>query len=200
MPGTKLKEVPMAELFGVTRGTIRKAFTQLASRRVIELIPNRGATVAMPTIRESRDLLEARRTIECAVVKTLAQTISKANVGTLRALVKAEDLAYRRGNLRIALKLSVDFHRVLAAMAGNAVMEDLLDQLVARTPLVVLAYRDAAQSSACANKDHAQLVAAIATHDAERAMAAMHCHLCNLEGQLTLDKPVVDDDLAAIFR
>ena len=40
-PGTKLKEVPLAELFGVTRGTIRKAFARLAVMKVIELRPKR---------------------------------------------------------------------------------------------------------------------------------------------------------------
>jgi len=198
-PGTKLKEVPLAELFGVTRGTIRKAFAQLAAVKIIELRPNRGAMVASPSVEESRDLFAARRTIESSIVDTLARRITRAQVRQLNSLIKQEDLAYRRGEMRTALKLSVDFHRVLAAMAGNSVLVGVLDQLVSRTPLVVLAYRDPAQTNACANRDHAELVEAMAAHDADRAVSAMKCHLCNLEGQLDLRDTAPANELAAIF-
>ena len=198
-PGTKLKEVPLAELFGVTRGKIRKAFTQLAAVKIIELRPNRGAIVASPSIEESRDLFAARRTIESSIVDILARRITKAQIRQLNLSIKQEDQAYDRGEMRTALKLSVDFHRVLAAMAGNSVLVGLLDQLVSRTPLVVLAYRDPKQSNACANRDHAELVDAMAAHDADRAVAAMKCHLCNLEGKLNLRDDTPANELAAIF-
>lgn len=198
-PGTKLKEVPLAELFGVTRGTIRKAFAQLSAMKIVELRPNRGAIVASPSIEESRDLFAARRTIEGSIVDTLARNITKAQVRQLNALIKKEDMAYRRGETREALKVSVDFHRVLAAMAGNSVLAEVLDQLVSRTPLVVLAYRDPAKTNACANRDHVELVEAMAAHDVDRAVTAMKCHLCNLEGKLNLRDDAPVNELAAIF-
>ncbi len=198
-PGTKLKEVPLAELFGVTRGTIRKAFAQLSAMKIVELRPNRGAIVASPSIEESRDLFAARRTIEGSIVDTLARSITKAQVRELNALIKKEDMAYRRGETREALKVSVDFHRVLATMAGNTVLAEVLDQLVSRTPLVVLAYRDPAQTNACANQDHVELVEAMAAHDVDRAVTAMKCHLCNLEGKLNLRDDAPVNELAAIF-
>ena len=198
-PGTKLKEVPLSELFGVTRGAVRKAFARLAAVKIIELRPNRGAVVASPSIEESRDLFAARRTIECSIVDVLARRISKAQVRQLNSLIKQEDVAYRRGEMRIALKLSVDFHRVLATMAGNSVLVGVLDQLVSRTPLVVLAYGDPAQTNECANRDHAELVDAMAAHDVDRAVLAMKCHLCNLEGTLDLRDAAPANELATIF-
>lgn len=198
-PGTKLREIALAELFGVTRGEIRKAFAQLAALKIIELRPNRGAIVAKPSIEESRDLFAARRTIESSIVDSLARHITKAQVRQLSALIKREDQAYRIGETSNAMKISVDFHRVLASMAGNSVLADLLNQLVSRTPSVVLAYRDPAQTNACANQDHLELVAALAAHDVDRAVLAMNCHLCNLEGQLNLREDAPTNELAAIF-
>ena len=198
-PGTKLKEVALSELFGVSRGTIRKAFAQLAAIKVIELRPNRGATVACPSIAESRDLFAARRTIESSIVDSLARRITKSQLRQLNSLIKEEGRAYRRGEVRAALKISVDFHRVLASMSGNSVMVGILDELVSRTPLVVLAYRDPGQTNECANQDHVELVAAMAAHDADRAVLAMKCHLCNLEGKLNLRDDSPANELAAIF-
>lgn len=199
LPGTKLKEVPLATLFGVTRGTVRKAFADLASRRVIKLTPNRGASVAYPSVEESRDLFSARRTIEGAIVESLARSVTKTQLRRLRALINQEDMAYRAGKLREALRLSVDFHRVLATMSGNTVLAEMLDQLIARTPLVVLAYRDPAKPSACANQDHGRLLEALGDRDPERAVLQMRFHLCNLEGQLALRPVAPSDELTAIF-
>ncbi len=198
-PGTKLKEVPLSELFGVTRGTIRKAFTQLAAMKIIELRPNRGAIVASPSIEESRDLFSVRRTVESSIVDILARRITKAQVRQLHSLIKQEDLAYRRGEISAGLKLSVDFHCVLASMAGNSVLVGVLEQLVSRTPLVVLAYRDPAKTNECANRDHVELVDALAAHDADRAVLAIKCHLCNLEGKLDLRDAAPVNELSAIF-
>ncbi len=198
-PGSKLKEVPLAQHFSVTRGTIRKALAQLASMKVVELRPNRGAIVASPSIEESRQLFAARRAIESALVEALAANPSASQIRTLKSLIRQENMAYRQADMRRALKLSIDFHRELAAMAGNAVMAGILEQLISQTPLVLLAWRDPKHAGNCANRDHAELVAAIEARNPVRATEAMKCHLCNLEGQLCLQKPEPTDELARIF-
>ena len=198
-PRTKLKEVALAELFGVTRSAVRHAFARLHAMKLIELRPNRGAIVASPSIAESRDLFAARRTIEGAIVDKLAREVSTQQVKELRKMVQREDHAYRHGEMREGLKLSVDFHRVIATMAGNTVFAEVLDQMVSRTPLVVAAYRDATRTNACANREHADLVDAIAAHDADAAVRIMKCHLCSLESQLNFADDTPANELANIF-
>jgi DNA-binding GntR family transcriptional regulator len=204
-PGTKLKEVALAEVFGANRNVIRKVLTRLAHNRLVALRPNRGAVVASPSIEESRDLFAARRAIEAAIVDAVTRKIKPPEAKALRALATRERDAYRRGELREALKLSLKFHQQLAAIAGNGVLAEFLDQLIARTPLVVLAYRSRDTDTACSIDEHSQIVDAIAGGDAAKAVAAMTLHLQNLEDQLDLndnaDSPTdlgtllaVDDD------
>ncbi|TNF86849.1 MAG: GntR family transcriptional regulator, partial [Gammaproteobacteria bacterium] len=137
-PGTKLKEVQLANLFGVKRGTIRKVLTRLAHSRLVDQTPNRGATVAKPSVKEGRDLFATRRVIESAVVETLIASADDRMIRHLKKLLEREEKAYRRGDSELALKLSVDFHRELAAMAGNSVLEEYLNDIIRRTPLVIL--------------------------------------------------------------
>jgi DNA-binding GntR family transcriptional regulator len=198
-PGTKLKEVALAELFGVTRSVVRKALARLAHERLVELRVNRGAVVASPSIDESRHLFAARRAIEGAIVDALARSVTKAQVRELRALVQEEDAAYRRGEVRAGLKLSIEFHRVLARMAGNTVLAEFLEQLVARTPLVLLAYRGPATHASCSNDEHVAIVDAIAAGDGDRAVALMRGHLDSLASQLQFEEEEPVTDLAAIF-
>ncbi|TMH36295.1 MAG: GntR family transcriptional regulator [Betaproteobacteria bacterium] len=185
-PGTKLKEVALAELFGVTRAVIRKVLGRLAHTRLVELRPNRGAVVASPTVDESRDLFAARSAIEGAIVNALAGKLTREQLRELRALVRSELDAYQRGDARQGLKLSVEFHRVLARMAGNAVLAEFLDQLVSRTPLVVLAYQGSGAENVCSTDEHSQLLDALAAGDAQRAVNMMHAHLGALLARLDL--------------
>jgi DNA-binding GntR family transcriptional regulator len=198
-PGTKLKEIPLAELFGVTRSVVRKALARLAHERVVELRTNRGAIVASPSVEESRNLFAARLVIESAIVDVLARSVTKAQVRELRALVQEENAAYQRGEVRSGLKLSREFHCVVARMAGNTVLTDFLEQLVARTPLVLLAYRGRSQHAGCANDEHAAITEAIAAGQAGKAVALLRTHLESLAGHLQLDEEEASTDLAAIF-
>jgi DNA-binding GntR family transcriptional regulator len=199
-PGTKLKEVALAEVFGANRSVVRKVLARLAHGRLVALRPNRGAVVASPSIEESRDLFAARRAVEAAIVDAVTRKIALSEAKALRALATSERDAYRRGELRKALKLSLQFHQQLAAIAGNGVLAEFLDQLIARTPLVVLAYRTRDTDSACSIDEHSQIVDAIIGGDSGKAVAAMTRHLQSLEDQLDLnDSAESPTDLGTLF-
>jgi len=200
-PGTKLKEVALAEVFGANRNVIRKVLMRLAYNRLVALRPNRGAVVASPSVEESRDLFAARRAVEAAIVDAVTRKIAPPEAKALRALTAGERDAYRRGELRKALKLSLKFHQQLAAIAGNGVLGEFLDQLIARTPLVVLAYRGRGTDTACSIDQHSQIVDAIVGGDAAKAVAAMTSHLQSLEDQLDLnDNAETPTDLGTLFN
>ena len=199
-PGTKLKEVALADAFGVNRAVVHKVLARLSYNRLVALRPNRAAVVASPTIDESRDLFAARRVVEAAIVECVARAASRDGVKALRAHARQEQDAYARGETRRGLKLSLAFHRELARLAGNGVLAEFLDQLIARTPLVVLAHKSTSGDSACSDDEHAGIVEAIARGDAHAAMTAMTAHLTSLEGQLDLTgKTRAAPDLAAMF-
>jgi DNA-binding GntR family transcriptional regulator len=178
--------VALAELFGVTRAVVRKVLARLAHIRLVELRPNRGAVVASPSAEEARDVFAARSAIESAIVASLARSITREQVRELKSMTRAERDAYQRDEARQGLKLSIEFHRVLARMAGNAVLVEFLDQLVARTPLVVLAHQGPTVDAACSIDEHSQLVDALAAGDAVRAVATMRAHLDALLARLDL--------------
>jgi len=198
-PGTKLKEIPLAELFGVTRNVVRKALARLAHERVVELRTNRGAIVASPSVEESRNLFAARLVIESAIVASLARSITKPQARELRSLLQEEDAAYQRGEVRSGLRLSREFHTVIARMAGNTVLTEFLEQLVARTPLVLLAYRGRTQHAGCANDEHEAIADAIVAGQADKAVSLLKAHLESLAGHLQLEQEDAATDLAAIF-
>ena len=47
-PGTKLSEAALAQQLGISRNTLRQAFTALESEHLMMRVPNRGVFVATP--------------------------------------------------------------------------------------------------------------------------------------------------------
>ena len=68
-PGTKLVEERLAEIFGTSRARIREVLARMAHEQIVELIPQRGAYVARPTIEQAMHVFEARRLIAPAVLR-----------------------------------------------------------------------------------------------------------------------------------
>lgn len=197
-PGTKLKEVLLAELFGTSRATVRSVLARLGHAHLVELRPNRGAVVATPSVEESRQVFEARKAVEAAIVAKVARAASTRDAAMLRKWVASEEAAYARGDEKGGLRLSVDFHRRLAEVAGNAVLSRFLEELVSRTPLIALAHRGQAPAP-CGCDDHIALVDAIAAHDERRAVTVMREHIEHLERALNLKQPERPKSLAEVF-
>src|SRR6185295_4725304 len=63
MPGTKLAEQKLADIFRVSRTLVRQALNQLSRDRLVRLEPARGATVAAPSVAEARQVFAARQLI-----------------------------------------------------------------------------------------------------------------------------------------
>lgn len=198
MPGTKLTEDALSEIFGVSRTVVRKALFRLGHENIVRLRPNRGAAVASPTVEEARQVFEARRVVEAATVRAVAANADPAQLDALRALAGKERASFDEGDRRGWIRLSGDFHLRLAEIAGNAVLSAFLKELVSRSSLIIALY-EAPGAAACSSDEHTAMIDAIEAGDAGRAGALMEDHLRAIENELSLVEPVAPVDLARAF-
>lgn len=197
-PGTALPEDTLASAFGVSRTVVRKAIIRLAHDRLVELRPNRGAAVARPTVKEARELFEARRMIEPSLITMTIGSIDDVQLQELRGSVDEERSAYTRGDRRMLIRLSGDFHRRLAEITGNEVLRDLLGELISRTSLVIALY-ELPGIWPCSLDEHLGLLELVARRDEDAAAALMREHLDHCEQQLDLTGKSKTVDLRALF-
>lgn len=181
-PGTKLKERELSEIFGVSRGAVRAALTRLGHSLLVEQRPNRGAVIANPSLAETRDMFEARRVLEAAIVQRLAPSLTAKQIAELRKFVAEESRAYAKGDRKAGQRLSIRFHKVLAELAGNRTLDRFMEHLICRTPLLALARTG--RIAYCGADEHRQIVEALARRDAAAAARCMTGHLTKVEGQL----------------
>lgn len=198
-PGTKLGEEKMAEIFGVSRARIREVLARLAHEQIVELFPQRGAFVAKPSIEQARDIFEARRLIEPAVLRRFADTVTPEKIQRIRQHIELEADARRRGDKRATIRLSGEFHTVLAELAGNSALARTMRELCMLTCLTIFLY-DAPTAQSCREDEHQMIIDAVARRDRARAEKLMLDHLDHIEGSLNLDGGNGEADLEAVFR
>nr|WP_296277625.1 GntR family transcriptional regulator [Pseudomonas sp. UBA7530] len=198
-PGTRLPEDALGEVFKVSRTGIRKVLHRLALERLVSIRPNRGAYVAQPSSKEAQDVFAARQLIEPAMMADVAQRASPENIQTLRRIVVAEHGAQRENKQSLAIQLSARFHVQLAALAGNMVLTEQVQQLTTRSSLIIAVY-GSRTSIGCDCGDHGELVALLEAGRADEASRWMEQHLSSIRSSLNVDEEEQPDiDFHTIF-
>ena len=196
MPGTKLAEQKIADIFKVSRTLVRQALNQLSRDRLVTLEAARGAFVAMPSVEEAHQVFELRQMIEAAMVKRLCSVVTDAQVAELRAHLAAEQAAIARTDVPGRTRLLADFHVVLARMLGNQVLAQLLGDLLSRSSLISLMYQST-HSAEASLAEHVAIVDALERRDVRAAVRLTEDHLDHVESNLRLDPR--SPDLAQIL-
>ena len=191
MPGTKLAEQQIADIFKVSRTLVRQALNQLSRDHLVTLAPARGAFVATPSIEEARQVFEVRRMVESAMVRRLCADITDEQLRALREHLKQEGDAVARTDVSGRTRLLADFHVVLARMLGNHVLADLLADLLSRCSLIALMYQSSHSAEHSAD-EHVAIVEALAARNARAAAKLMDDHLGNVERNLQIHPRVGD--------
>jgi DNA-binding GntR family transcriptional regulator len=197
-PGTALPEDTLAGAFGVSRTVVRKSLIRLAHDKVIELRRNRGAVVARPSVEEARQVFAARRLIEAALLREAVARLSERELELLRGQTAEERAAFAAGDRRTVIRLSGEFHRRLAAAAGNQVLAEFVGELVSRTSLVIALY-EVPGIAPCSLDEHGALLDTIRRRDADAAVRLMLDHLDHCEAQLDLSGAGGAVDLVSLF-
>ncbi len=198
-PGTKLGEDRLASIFNVSRARVREVLARLAHEQIVDLYPQRGAFVAKPTPEQAMDVFEARRLIEPAVMRRLITTLTPDKIARLRQHQELEQDARRREDRRAVVRLSGEFHQLLAELAGNSALARSLRELSTLTCLIIFLY-DAPTAISCRADEHSDIIEAISKRNSHLAEKLMLEHLDHIEKSLSLDTSPVEIDLEAVFR
>ena len=184
-PGAKLREDEVSEVFGVSRTIVRQALRAMAFDGLLTIEKNRGAFVSKPTLKEAREVFQARALLEPSTARAAAERTTPADIALLEGHIKEEHEALDRDQSGLALKLSGDFHLIIARIADQQTIEQFLKQLVSRSSLVIACYWKR-RNALCESSAHHNLVEALRNHDGPAAEDLMKGHLLDIYSQLDL--------------
>jgi DNA-binding GntR family transcriptional regulator len=197
-PETRLVEERLCEIFGVGRARLRQVLQRLAHERVVTLMPNRGAMVSKPSIREAREVFAARRLLEAGTVAGFIESANRADCKRIHDHVAREQAAWRQNDRRASVKLSGEFHLIVAEIAGNQILVDMLRDLISRSSLIIAVYQTPG-TPCCPPDEHRKLAKALERQE-PRAATLMTQHLDQVLAELRLEEPSVNNvDLRSVF-
>lgn len=186
-PGTKLVESALGELLEVPRTVVRMGLLRLAHDRIVDLLPNRGAAVARPTVAQAREVYGARRLIEGAIAESLAGRLPAARLAELRRIVERGNAAFERDDSAAWIRQAGDFHVRLAECTRNPILADSVRELVTRSNLITALYLRPGRT-VYTREARLALIETLADRAAgspARAKAAMQALLTAIEAKLT---------------
>jgi len=199
MPGSRLVEDQLAEVFGVSRMRIRSVLQALARDKVVTLNKNRGACVAKPTVQEAKEVFAARRLVEVALAREVVRSIDPKGLKRFKAHIKKEIQAEKSRDRILELTVSHEFHILLAEIVGNSVIVEFLKELMARSALITALF-ERPDVKVCSHFAHGHLIQLIEQRDEEGLADAMLGHLNEIESYLALfEKEEPQTDLKSIF-
>jgi DNA-binding GntR family transcriptional regulator len=147
---------------------------------------------------EAYDLFEVRMDFEDVVVQRLCGRLEAASKKRLESAVAAEDTAYHARSLEY-IRLSAQFHILLAEMTGSPLLSRTLRQLIWRSAVVLRLYGRPNWDDR--GHEHHDLIALIADGPLSKARLAMREHLQlvltrALDGAKLPSDPTLKDVLA----
>lgn len=180
-PGERVSEAALAEQFGVSRGPIREALSQLTSEGLFIAKQNCGVTVAPPAPETVRELvLPIRRTIEVYAFRQIFDSLNADDFYYWEEVLFRMDRACREGQWQRLAPLDVAFHRHILERAAQpdllAIWQTIVTRLRVHFVATVLEH-DKRSNLSYVHTHHAELVAAFRKGNKHEAIKALEAHI-----------------------
>jgi DNA-binding GntR family transcriptional regulator len=183
-PGERLNEQQLAQRFGVSRGPIREAVRALEGAGFVEAVTNRGVFVRQLTVGEVRELYEVRAALFGLAGRLMAERASAESVQRLEAMLAAMEKAAANRDFDAYYPLNLAFHEAIVDGSGNATLAAQYRAFVKRLNLFRARSLVQGGGLAVSNREHREMVSAIAARDAGWAQEAHWRHVSSAKDRL----------------
>lgn len=138
-----------------------------------------------PSIEQAKNLFETRRKLERMLLELVILRATSDELDALERLTDEEEHIHHHGDEKSKTVLSGKFHIVLADLAGNPVLTEMLSKIVARLSLVVALYEEERKDD-CGADHHRMIVTALKAKDLAEAQDLLDHHLADIERRVRL--------------
>ena len=173
LDGELLSEGMVAEELGVSRTPVREAFLRLQAEGLMRLYPKRGALVVPVGPTEAREVIEARRVVECGCVDAALR-----DPGLPARLNELLDQQAQAAGTQWFTEMDAAFHAAIVEAAGNSLLSFFYAGLRDRQMrLIATAVRTVDERTSEILAQHREIVRAVDSGDADRVRGLLSDHL-----------------------
>lgn len=179
LPGQRLVEADLCEALEISRPSLREALRHLESERLVQFIPNRGCFVAELAWEDAEQIYQTRLLLEPEVASLASSRADEEGIQALGEALRQFHEAMSRSDKLLEVLASTRFYQVIADIAGNVVIKDILDGLNARISVLRARSMSHPDRSKHSFREMTAIYEAVASHDAMAARDAARVHIEN---------------------
>ena len=176
-PGSRIAESRLCTRFGVSRTPLREALKVLSVEGLVQLLPNKGATVVRVTPKQVEETLAILGALEALAGELACARIDQERIGhtksahrqMLEHLFHGEKLSY--------YKLNGIIHKAIFEAADNEMLSETYTKLQARLSTLLSVAPNSPPRLTEAVKDHEQMMAALEERDGAKFAQVAQRHI-----------------------
>lgn len=173
-PGSRLREIPLSQHFGISTTPVREALRRLESEGLVQVQPRRGAVVVALDDEVVSDLYDLRMVLETAGARMAAAAPDLDLSGVYALMSQLETLV--DGPESEFAHVDVALHRAVNDLSGNRELAEAAERVHRRIQAVRV--RSAVPGRLRVAQDqHAEIVDALRRRDPDLAEAATRAHI-----------------------
>lgn len=176
-PGMKLNERELCETMGISRTPLREALKALAAEGLIEISPNRGASVYKMSQREIWETFEFVSGLEALAGEHACARITEEEVAEIRALHQAMLACREQGDLPGYYNRNQAIHNKISEAARNSVLHQTYLGMNRRLQSLRLKSNIVPDKWDQAIDEHRRMLEALEARDGKRLAAILSQHL-----------------------
>jgi DNA-binding GntR family transcriptional regulator len=118
-PGVRIKVAELSTSFGLSAMPLREALRKLEGEGLVEIEPNRGATVRGLDRRFIEELYELNTELQVLAIRRGMAGLTFDKLDELESMSISYDEATSRGDVAAGIKLNRELHAAIVAIGGN---------------------------------------------------------------------------------
>lgn len=192
-PGDQLSETMLAEAFGVSRGPVREALSQLQQEGLVVLERHRGARVTRISQEDVEELYELRISLEQLAIKRAVRRITGDELARIDSLASSYGDAVGERAIAEAVDIDMKFHDLIYQPARHTRLYSCWSNLLRsqiHTFVLSCSLVDPGYMEPCV-PEHVEICDALRDRDKERAAKLIDSHLRSAHERL-LNTPLYD--------
>jgi DNA-binding GntR family transcriptional regulator len=176
-PGERLNEIQLSTRFGTSRGPLREATRSLHAKGLVDIIRNRGVFVRSISTEEAAEIYEVRAAIFGLAGRLLTDRLTDEMLARLEDYLARMDAVAARRDFDAYYPINLAFHDYLVASAGNRTLVREYKGFVDKLHLCRARGLVHAGGLAVSNREHRDMVDALASGNRDRAQEAFFRHV-----------------------
>src|ERR1700692_4780651 len=179
-PGMKLNERTLCETLGISRTPLREALKVLAAEGLIDILPNRGASVSQMSEAEIRETFEFMSGLEAFSGELACERMTAAELSEIKALHYAMLACREQNDLSGYYRRNQAIHDKINDAARNSALKQRY--IAVNRRLQALRFRSNFQTVKwdSAIRDHEAMTEALEARDGKRMAGILRGHLLSV--------------------